>query len=118
VVLCDDEHRHLDDGITVGEVGFDPEARPSHDPDLVLGDEDPRPWFVQEFFEPRPYGLFRGRRITDRLGQLAGETADLRSVLDVCFSHLILGAHATPHLVFQSITYPTERSDERMKALR
>ena len=109
VALRNDEHRHLDDGVAVGEVGFDPEARPSHDPGLVLGDENPRPWFVQELLEPRPDDPFRRRRVADRLGQLPARP-QIRRVLDFAsrtcsWTQLLLFSYS-------EAPYPEERCDD------
>src|SRR5215212_3649727 len=115
VVLGDDEHRHLDYGVAVGEVGFDPEAnRPDH-PAPVLHHEDLRPWRFQKFLEPLSHGLFHGWRVSDRLGQLPGQPLDGCSILAGRLTYLDPGfmVHGSPRSVVWGGTYPKSPGAEQ-----
>jgi hypothetical protein len=112
------EHRHLDDGVAVGEVRFDPEARYPHDPVLALGHQDAGTGFFEEFLQPLADCLFPGQRVAHGLCQLAGECVDLQGVLDGRLPHVVRGSHALPRFVACRGTYPTQPGGERMQALR
>ena len=107
-VFGDDEHRYFDDGIAMGKVGFDPEAdRPDH-PAPVIHHKNPRPGRFKELLEPFSHGLFRGWRVSDRLGQLQCQPLDVCGILGACLAYLDfgLGVHGSPRSVIWSDTYP------------
>src|SRR5215211_3014590 len=77
MALCHDEHRHLDDGVAVGEVGFDPEARSAHHGAVfVLRYQDPHPRLLQKLRKPRPDGIQARRSVAHGPGQLASQGLD------------------------------------------
>lgn len=86
-VLGNDEHRHLEHGVAVSKVRFDPEVRRPYDAVLSLHYENPRPRFLQKLAEPRLDRFALGPLVSQSVGEIPGQSVDSFDVPESSLAH-------------------------------